>query len=128
MTFQDKSLYHQIHPVKLLTDWSTGIFALYLLWEQNLIAALFVGLIPPLIVSLILVQFGELEKYKQSAFGTYISHYMTRNMQAIRFAGYFIMAIGAWYHVVWLIPLSLFTILFGWFRGVLFPRKLKEGR
>ncbi len=126
MTLQEKSLYHQIHPFKLFTDWSTGIFALYLLWEQNLIAALSVALIPPIVASLLLVQFVDLEKHKQSAFGKYVSQYMTRNMQVLRFVGYFIAAIGAWYHMPWLIPLGLFTILFGWFKGVIFPQKLEE--
>jgi len=31
MTNREKVLYHQIHPLKLLTDWSTGAVSFYLL-------------------------------------------------------------------------------------------------
>ena len=33
MNFKEKSLYHQIHPAKLLTDWITTVPSLFLLWN-----------------------------------------------------------------------------------------------
>ncbi len=123
MTFQEKALYHQIHPAKLFVDWSTGLIALYSFWQQNLIAALVIAIIPSIIVSLVIVRWVDLEKYKQSDFGRYVKQYMTQAMQALRLAGYVVMAMGAWYHVVWLIPLGLLVILFGWLRGRLVPQK-----
>ncbi len=121
MTLQEKSLYHQIHPLKLFTDWSTGIVALYSLWQHDLITALIIGVVPPVIVSLLLVRFVNFEKYKESRFGKYVSQYMTRTIELIRLAGYAIMAIGAWFHFMLLIPLGLLVVLLGWFRGVIFP-------
>jgi hypothetical protein len=85
------------------------------------VLALLIAFVPSILVSLALVRFANLEKYKESRFGKYIRKYMTRTIEIIRFAGYAIMAIGAWFHVVWLIPLGLVIILSGWFRGVAFP-------
>lgn len=123
MNTREKSLYHQIHPLKLATDWSTGLIALYLLWQHDLLPALVVAFVPSVIVSLVLMQWVNLGAYKQSSFGAYISRYMTRLMETIRVAGYVVMAIGAWYHMAWLIPLGLLVVLLAWFRGVLFPVK-----
>ena len=121
MNLEEKVLFHQIHPLKLFTDWSTGIVALYLLWRHNLAFALIIALVPAPIVSFLLVRFADLEKYKESPFGKYIHKYMTRQAEVVRFAGYALMAVGAWYHVIWLILLGLIIILFGWFRGLIFP-------
>lgn len=121
LDIQEKYIYHQIHPLKLLTDWGTGILALYPLWKHELLPALIIALIPPAIVSFLLMRFADLEKYRDSSFGKYIQKYMTRQMEAIRFAGYAAMAIGAWVHIIWLIPVGLILILYGWFRGWIFP-------
>ena len=123
MKAEEKYLYHQIHPLKLLTDWVAGIVALYPLWQHKLGLALVIALVPPPIASFLLIRFANLEKYKESAFGRYIRKYMTRQAEAIRFAGYIAMAVGAWTHIIGLIPAGLVIILFGWFRGRLFPEK-----
>ena len=123
MTLQEKSLYHQIHPLKLFVDWSTGIIALYPFWQNNLLTALLIAFIPSILVSFMLICFVNLEKYKQSSFGKYVHQYMTRPVEMIRFAGYALMAVGAWYHAVWLIPAGLLVILLAWLRGVVFPNK-----
>ena len=123
MTFQEKSLYHQIHPAKLFTDWSTGLIALYPFWHHNLLLALLIAFVPSILVSLMIVHFADLEKYKQSAFGKYVRQYMTRAVEATRFIGYGIMAIGAWVHAIWVIPIGLLIIVLAWLRGVIFPRK-----
>jgi hypothetical protein len=121
MTFREKSLYHQIHPVKLLTDWSTGIIALTLFWQHALFTALALGFIPSILVSLALVRLADLGRYKQSRFGQYVHRYMTRSMEALRLEGYAVMVVGAWFHLAWLILLGLLVVLFGWLRGVIFP-------
>ncbi len=123
MTFQEKSLYHQIHPLKLFTDWSTGFLALYPFWQHKLWTALFIAFVPSILISFILIRFTSLEKYKQSSFGQYVRRYMTRTVEIMRFAGYALMAIGAWYQAAWLIPLGLLVILLAWLRGVIFPNK-----
>ena len=122
MTLQEKQLYHQIHPLKLFTDWSTEIIALYPLWQHQLVLALLIAFVPSIIVSLVLVRFAHLEKYKESRFGKYIGKYMTRPIEMMRFVGYALMAMGAWFHAVWLIPLGLLVIVLAWSRGVIFSR------
>ena len=121
MTIQERSLYHQIHPLKLFTDWSTGLIALYLLWEHHLVAGLALALIPSIAVSLVIVRFVDLEKYRQSPFGRYVGRYMTRIAEATRLAGYGVMVVGAWYHVAWLIPIGLAVILAAWLHGLALP-------
>lgn len=46
---------------------------------------------------------------------------MTRTMEMLRFAGYAVMAIGAWFHLIWLVPLGLLVIVLAWARGLIFP-------
>ncbi len=123
MNFQEKSLYHQIHPLKLFTDWSTGIIALYPFWQNNLLAALIIAAVPSILVSFMLIRFANLEEYKQSTFGKYVHQYMTRPVEMMRFAGYALMAVGAWVHAVWFIPAGLLVILLAWLRGVIIPNK-----
>ena len=46
---------------------------------------------------------------------------MTRAMEAIRLAGMAVMALGAWLHLLWLLPAGLLIIRLGWLRGLLLP-------
>jgi hypothetical protein len=123
MTREEKVLYHQIHPLKLLTDWTAGFAALPLLWRHRLRAALLVAFVPSILSSSLIIRYVDLEPYKRSAFGRYVERNMTREIQGIRLAGYLIMSLGAWYRRPWSVPLGLLVVLFGWSRGVLFPRR-----
>jgi hypothetical protein len=118
MTPQEKYLYHQVHPLKLLTDWGTGLLALYFFWRHDFVAAAAIALIPPIVVSWLLIKFANLERQRASRFGHYVQRYMTRAMEALRLVGYIIMAAGAWYHAPWIIALGLATILGAWLNGV----------
>ena len=44
---RERILYHQINPLKLITDWCTGLAATWLMWDHDLILALVVGIVPP---------------------------------------------------------------------------------
>jgi hypothetical protein len=118
MTPKEKYLYHQIHPVKLLTDWSTGLLALYFFWRHDFVAAVMIALIPAMVVSSLLINFGNLERQRASRFGHYVQRYMTRTMEALRLAGYIIMAVGAWYHALFFIGLGLLIVLGAWLNGI----------
>ncbi len=72
---------------------------------------------------MIIIKWVPLEKYKHSVLGQYIDRYMTSAMRLLRLGGFIAMAVGAWYHVVGLIPLGLVVVLLGWLRGILFPIK-----
>ncbi len=123
MNLRERLLYHQIHPAKLLTDWITTIPTLYLLWQHDLILGLLVAFVPSLAASILLIRLVNLEKYKQSKFGKYLSNYMTKTMQTLRFVGFILMMLGAWFHSFWfLIPLGIVVILLAWLRGIIVPR------
>ena len=121
MNFKEKTLYHQVHPAKLLTDWITAIPSLYLLWNQVLLLGLAITFVPSIVSSAIIIQFVNLDRYQQSSVGKYLAKYMTSKMQALRFAGLIIMLVGAWYQVIWLIPTGLTLILLAWLRGRILP-------
>lgn len=120
MTFKEKALYHQIHPIKLSTDWLIGgLLAYYLLWSHYLLAGLLVSIIPSIIASYIIIRYVGLEKYKRSAFGIYVKRYMTGLMQTIRLSGAAIAGLGSWYHSPITIILGICIILFGWLKGLI---------
>jgi hypothetical protein len=126
MTPQEKTLYHQIHPLKLLTDISAEVLSLYLFCKRRLLAGLVVLLVPPVIVSTLIIKWVDLEVYKQSAFGRYIRTYMTPPVVAVRLLGTVVTHIGAWYRKPILIPLGLLIVLLAWLRGILWPNKAEE--
>jgi hypothetical protein len=97
MTREEKILYHQIHPLKLLTDSTVGFAALPLLWRHRLREALLVMFVPAILVSVLIIRYADLGQYKQSPFGRYVGQYMTKEMQAVHSAGYLIMVLGAWH-------------------------------
>ena len=123
MTPQEKSLYHQIHPLKLLTDISAEVLSLYLFWKRKLSAGLIVLLVPPVIVSTLIIKWVDLEAYKQSAFGRYIRTYMTPLAVTVRLLGTVVTHLGAWYRQPFLIPVGLVIILLAWLRGILLPKR-----
>jgi hypothetical protein len=119
MNPRDKYLYHQIHPLKLATDVGSGLGSLYPLWHHHLALALAVMLVPPPLVSLLLMRFAELEPYRRSALGKYIAHSMSHAMEAIRLIGMIVVAFGAWHRSLWIIAGGCGLILFAWVRGAL---------
>lgn len=119
MEFQEKKLYHQIHPLKLLTDWITGVISLYLLWSHQIVTTLIVMFVPSILVSIIIIKYVNLDKLKKSSFGNYVQRFMTKGMEIVRFVGFAIMILGAWFNLFWLIFCGLIIILAGWFRGMI---------
>ncbi len=122
MTNAEKTLYHQIHPAKLATDWGTGVLALFLLWQHQWIAAALVALIPPVLATLLVMRYADLEKQKNSAFGHYLLKSMTRWAETLRFMGYALMGTGAWVHLVWMVVVGLLVIVFAWTNGLIIKR------
>jgi hypothetical protein len=119
MSPRDKYLYHQIHPLKLAADVGSGFGSLYPLWHHHLALALAVMLVPPPLVSLLVMRFAELEPYRQSAFGRYIARSMSHAMEALRLIGMIVVAIGAWHQSRLAIAGGCALILFAWLRGTL---------
>ena len=122
MTPQEKALYHQIHPLKLMTDISAEVVSLYLFWKRKLLSGLLVLLVPPIIASALIVRWVELEAYKQSAFGRYLRRYMTPFVVTVRLLGTVVTHLGAWYRRPRLITFGFAIILLAWLRGILWSR------
>jgi hypothetical protein len=123
MTPQEKALYHQIHPLKLFTDISAEVISLYLFWNRKLLAGLLVIFLPPIIVSLLIMRWVDLEPYKRSAFGKYLRTYMAPSVVALRVLGTVITHLGAWYRRPLLMPVGLGMVVIGWGRGLLWPKE-----
>ncbi len=124
MNWREKLLYHQIHPIKLLTDVGVAIPACYLFWRHELAAAVAVAVLPPLIASAgVLLAPIDLERYKRSPLGAYLRRYMTRTVEAVRLAGFVLMAAGAWFHQAWLLAVGVGIVLLAWLRGVIWGTK-----
>ena len=120
MTFKDKTLYHQIHPVKLTTDWVIGgLLANILIWYHYLLFGLLVTFIPAIVISVIIIQSVDVEKYRQSTFGHYLKSYMTPFAQIFRLFGAVLVSIAAWYHSGLGIILGLGIIILAWSYGLL---------
>lgn len=96
MERHERFLYHQIHPVKLATDVLTAAVAAGLLWQHRLILAVAAGFAPSIVVSIVLIRWANLEQYRRSAFGRYVSRFMTRRVELARFAGLIPLWGGAW--------------------------------
>jgi hypothetical protein len=122
MTTGEKALYHQIHPLKLATDIAAQIASFWLFWIHLLVPGLLVMFVPPVIVSTLMLRFGDFTGQRDSAVGRYIAWEMTPAMQAVRLAGTLPISLGAWLHVWWLAALGLAFVLFGWLRGLFFAR------
>lgn len=122
MNIPEKNLYQQIHPARLVTDWTTGLYACYLLWHQELIPALISAFIPSLIVSVFIVRFVDLEKVKNSLFGRYYKRTYNRTVDLIRFGGFVVMAAGSWQLSLPTAGAGLAIILGTWTYG-LFTKK-----
>jgi hypothetical protein len=115
MTLQEQYLYHQVHPLKLLADWSAGLLALRFFRKQELWMAVVVAVVPPLVVSGILIRFASLEHYATSKRGEYIKTHMTRARRSSAPCRYVVMAFAAWYHLPWMMLSGLLIILLAWF-------------
>jgi hypothetical protein len=119
MTLNDRILFHQIHPAKLVTDASAAALCLYFLWRRDLALAVVAPMVPPLIASGLVLRFADLEALKQSTLGVYVKRYMTPAMQLLRVCGFLIMAFAAWNHAPLAILAGLAVVAAGWLKGVI---------
>jgi hypothetical protein len=69
MDFNEKVLYHQIHPAKLTADVSGSLVSTYLMWRHKFVAALLSAFGPATIASVLVIRYADLEKRKHSPCG-----------------------------------------------------------
>lgn len=121
LTFEEKRIYHQIHPAKLAEEWLTSIAAAYLFWQHELLLGLAVLFLAGLPVIALVILYADLEKIRDSRFGHYMKKYMTRSMDALRSIGALVLFAGTWFQSIPVAVLGLVVVLLAWFRGVIFP-------
>jgi hypothetical protein len=101
LILKEKVLYHQIHPWKLFADIGCEPLSLYLFWRHELAYGLIAHFLPPLIASVCLIRYANLETYQTSKVGASLRHRMTRAVEAIRLGGDVLMVVAAWFHKPW---------------------------
>jgi hypothetical protein len=99
MSFAERALYHQIHPIKVFTDVAAAVIAIDLFWRHLLLPGLIIALLPPVLVSATLMRDVDLERYSRSAMGAYVRRFMPAWVQALRLFGVALAFYAAWYHV-----------------------------
>jgi len=117
MTRAERLLYQQVHPLKLLTDFATSFCSSWLLWNRQWAAAALVGLVPSVVVTGLLLWRADLAPFVRTPIGRYVARFMTRRVEALRFAGQLLMWAGAGLHIVWWLPLGFMIVVFGWLSG-----------
>lgn len=124
MNIIDKTLYHQIHPFKLVTDVIAAFVAVYLLWINMLVPGLIVAFVPSLAISFFMIRTMDFEKEKQSRLGKYVKRYMGRAADTARSVGFVAMLAGGWFHILWLIGLGFLIIILSWMNGLVYKRQI----
>jgi hypothetical protein len=99
MTFAERALYHQIHPAKLFADVATALVAIDLFWRHALAQGLIIALLPPLLVSAVLVREENFDRYRSSPMGPYLRRFMPPWVQAVRLFGIGVAFYASWHHV-----------------------------
>ena len=117
MTLRDRSRYHQLHPAKLLADWTAAIAAGIFLWRRQPLPAVAVGFLPSLLVTAAFL-FGKfdasLDRIRSRPLARAIAPQLSAEVNALRFAGLAVAWAGCWLHRVWLLPAGIAVILGGW--------------
>jgi len=122
MTLQEKNLYQQIHPIRLLTDWISAIAAFVLFWNHELWFGVILSFIPSLIVSLFVIRFADLEKIRQSAFGEYFKRTYNKKVDLIRFLGFVVASGASWWQNIPGIAIGFIIIIATWTYGLILKK------
>jgi hypothetical protein len=123
LDIRERILLHQVHPAKLATDWGTGLTASWLLWDHRLPAALIVGFIPSILISIYLILRADLSPYRDSPLGRYFLSPRTRPGDPVRLFGLLVMWTGAWFNSIAGVVAGLAIILSAWGRGLLVKKR-----
>lgn len=126
MTRSERLLYHQIHPVKVLTDVASTVASLWLLWNRQWVLGLALAVLPSLAVSALLVMTADLRSLRDSPAGRLLRQHMTPRITAVRAAGAVIGTIGAVVRQWWLIGLGALIVALAWGRCFILPSVQNE--
>ena len=118
LTLRERVLYHQIHPAKLYADIATALVGIDLFWRHALVPGLIIALLPPLLVSAVLVREANLERYRSSLMGAYLRQFMPPWVQAVRLFGVGVAFYAAWYHFPAGVISGLALVAICWANGI----------
>jgi hypothetical protein len=118
MTFAERALYHQIHPAKLFADISTALVGIDLFWRHELVPGLIIALLPPILVSAVLVREANFERYRSSPMGAYLRQFMPPWIQALRLFGVGVAFYAAWYQFPAGVVSGLALVAICWANGI----------
>jgi len=118
LTFRERLLYHQIHPAKVFADTSTALVAIDLFWRHALVPGLIVALLPPILVSAVLVNEANFESYRSSPMGAYLRRFMPPWVQAVRLFGVGVAFYAAWFQFEAGVASGLALVAICWANGI----------
>jgi hypothetical protein len=116
--FSERLLYHQVHPVKVLADSTSGMAALLLAWRGRAALGVAVVALPSTLSSALLIAFANLEREKGSRAGAYLRRYMTLPAQLGHLLGYAILFAGATRRRPFVMATGAAILLASWFYPV----------
>ena len=111
-------LYHQIHPAKVFADTSTALVAIDLFWRHALAPGLIIALLPPILVSAVLVNEANFESYRSSPMGAYLRRFMPPWVQAVRLFGVGVAFYAAWFQFEAGVISGLALVAICWANGI----------
>lgn len=117
MIVSERERYHQLHPAKLLVDWSTAALAGALLWWHRPWAALLLGFVPSIAITVLFLSGRldhRLEAIQRRPLAQAIAPQLSADINALRFAGLAVSWAGCWFHQAWLVPVGVIVIAGGW--------------
>ena len=123
LDIRERILLHQVHPAKLAIDWGTGLIAAWLFWDHMLPAALIVGFLPSILISIYLILRVDLSRYKETPLGRYFVSPLTRPGDPVRLFGLIVLWTGAWFNSILAAAAGLGIIIFGWGKGLLVKKR-----
>ena len=118
LTFRERVLYHQIHPAKVFADTSTALVAIDLFWRHALVPGLIIALLPPILVSAVLVNEANFETYRSSPMGAYLRRFMPPWVQAVRLFGAGVAFYAAWFQFEAGVISGLALVAICWANGI----------
>lgn len=117
MDFEERILYHQAHPMKLVVDAGAGFGALVLFWAHAWGPAVVLGMGPPALASVLVIGLADLESVARTRLGGYVRRGMILPVQLLRLGGYLLTGYAAWNHSILILAAGLFLIASGWLTG-----------
>jgi hypothetical protein len=118
LTLRERVLYHQIHPAKLYVDIATALVGIDLFWRHALVPGLIIALVPPLLVSAVLLNEANFERYRSSPMGAYLRQFMPPWVQALRLFGVGVAFDAAWFHFPTGVIGGLTLVALCWANGI----------